>query len=79
MLNPPSASCVGEIKVFADGVQVFNFIGGRWRLTNAAERYAMWQQAIGDEKLAQRFTCNAHPPQLSIVVDVHVMRGDSPE
>ena len=44
----------GEIKIFADGVQVFNFLDGRWRLTDAAEKYAVWEQAVGDPKLAER-------------------------
>ena len=44
----------GEIKVFADGVEVFQFIEGRWRLTDAAEKYAVWESAIGDAKFAER-------------------------
>ena len=44
----------GEIKVFAQGVQVFNFIDGRWRLTDAVEKYQLWEEAIGDSKLADR-------------------------
>ena len=37
----------GEIKAFADGVQVFNFLDGVWRLTNAAEKHRVWRQALG--------------------------------
>ena len=44
----------GEIKVFADGRQVFNFLDGRWRLSDAREKYAAWRQAIGDEQPAER-------------------------
>jgi hypothetical protein len=44
----------GEIKAFADGVQVFNFLDGRWRLTDAVEKYRRWAQAIGDPRLAER-------------------------
>lgn len=44
----------GEIKAFADGVQVFNFLDGRWRLTDAVEKYRRWEQAIGDPRLAER-------------------------
>jgi hypothetical protein len=44
----------GEIKAFADGVQVFNFLDGRWRLTDAVEKYRRWEQAIGDSRLAER-------------------------
>ncbi|HTM51078.1 MAG TPA: hypothetical protein VL285_20420, partial [Bryobacteraceae bacterium] len=42
----------GEIKIWAGGVQQFNFLGGRWRLTEAVERYRVWVRAIGDERLA---------------------------
>ena len=44
----------GEIKVFAQGVQVFNFIDGRWRLTDAVEKYRQWEEAIGPGMLAER-------------------------
>jgi hypothetical protein len=44
----------GEIKAFANGVQVFNFLDGRWRLTDAVEKYRLWAHAIGDAQLAQR-------------------------
>jgi hypothetical protein len=43
----------GEIKVWARGVQQFNFIEGRWRLTEAAVRYRQWESAIGDTNLAE--------------------------
>ena len=29
----------GEMKIFADGVQVFHFLDGRWRLTDAQHKY----------------------------------------
>jgi DNA integrity scanning protein DisA with diadenylate cyclase activity len=44
----------GEIKVFSDGVLVFRFIDGKWRLVDARHRYAMWQKAIGNDELAER-------------------------
>jgi hypothetical protein len=44
----------GEIKVFAEGVQVFNFLGGKWRLTDALEKYGVWEQAIGNSRVAER-------------------------
>jgi hypothetical protein len=44
----------GEIKVFAEGTQVFNFLGGQWRLTDAAEKYYAWKRAIGDHQLAEK-------------------------
>ncbi len=43
----------GEIKVWAEGVQQFNFIEGRWRLTEAALRYRQWEEAIGERALAE--------------------------
>jgi hypothetical protein len=44
----------GEIKVFAEGVEVFQFLDGRWRLTDSSEKYALWESAIGDAKFAER-------------------------
>jgi hypothetical protein len=44
----------GEIKVFAEGAQIFNFIDGRWRLTDAVDKYRQWAEAIGNEKLAEK-------------------------
>ena len=44
----------GEIKIFADGVQVFNFLDGRWHLTDAVEKYRVWEDALGNKDLAHR-------------------------
>ena len=44
----------GEIKILAEGTQVFNFLGGRWRLTDMAEKYHRWHRAVSDSKLAER-------------------------
>ena len=44
----------GEIKVFAEGAQVFSFMEGRWRLTDAAEKYHAWQRAVRNAALAER-------------------------
>jgi hypothetical protein len=44
----------GEIKIFAGGLQVFNFLGGRWRLTDTAQKYHRWDKAVGDGPLAER-------------------------
>jgi hypothetical protein len=44
----------GEIKIFAEGVQVFSFLDGRWHLTDAVEKYAAWEAAVGHKKLARR-------------------------
>jgi hypothetical protein len=44
----------GEIKAFADGIQAFNFLDGRWRLSNAAEKHRVWRHALGRPALADR-------------------------
>jgi len=44
----------GEIKVFAEGVQMFSFLDGRWRLTDPLEKYQAWANAIGEPVLAER-------------------------
>ena len=44
----------GEIKVYNDGVPVFRFIDGKWRLVDARHRYGMWKDAIGNAELADR-------------------------
>ena len=44
----------GEIKIFGRGAQVFSFLDGRWRLTDAREKYDAWRQAIGDDEAAER-------------------------
>jgi hypothetical protein len=44
----------GEMKIIANGVQVFRFLDGRWRLTDAERKYEMWRSAIGNPELARR-------------------------
>jgi len=44
----------GEMKILADGVQVFRFLDGRWRLTDAEQKYGMWRHAVGGSELAER-------------------------
>jgi hypothetical protein len=44
----------GEMKIIANGVQVFRFLDGRWRLTDAERKYEMWRSAIGNSELARR-------------------------
>ncbi len=44
----------GEIKIFAEGVQLFNFFDGRWHLTDAVSKYEAWETAIGRKDLAAR-------------------------
>jgi hypothetical protein len=43
----------GEIKVYSDGVPVFRFIDGKWRLVDARHRYEIWKNAIGSKQLAE--------------------------
>lgn len=43
----------GEVKIFAEGSEVFRYLDGRWRLTDSAERYALFEQAVGTA-LAER-------------------------
>ena len=39
-------TATGEMKIFADGMQVLRFLDGRWRLTNAVDKYHQWQQGL---------------------------------
>jgi hypothetical protein len=49
VLNPQR-----EIKVFAEGSQVFSFSHADWRLLDQTSKYALWQAAVGREALAER-------------------------
>jgi hypothetical protein len=44
----------GEMKIIANGEQVFRFWDGRWRLTEAERKYGLWVSAIGDAEVAER-------------------------
>jgi hypothetical protein len=44
----------GEIKIFGEGVQLFNFFDGRWHLTDSVSKYEAWEAAIGRKELAAR-------------------------
>jgi hypothetical protein len=44
----------GEMKIIADGVQIFRFWDGRWRLTDAERKYGLWTEAVGNSELAER-------------------------
>ena len=47
-----------EIKVFAEGSQVFSFSHADWRLFDQSSKYALWQSAVGRDALAERlFRC----------------------
>jgi len=45
-------TATGEMKIFADGVQVLRFLDGRWRITNAVEKYRRWQQGLRNAPFA---------------------------
>lgn len=42
-----------EIKLFAGGVQAFSFAHGRWRLLDPASKYAIWQSAVANNRVAR--------------------------
>ena len=44
----------GEIKVMAHGSQIFNFLGGRWRLTDIVHKFETWRDNLGNPALAER-------------------------
>ena len=43
-----------EIKVFAEGAQVFTFRNADWHLLDLQAKYAMWAAAVGQPALARR-------------------------
>jgi hypothetical protein len=43
-----------EIKVFAQGVEIFSFRNARWHLLDVQAKYEMWERAIEDSALASR-------------------------
>jgi hypothetical protein len=43
-----------EIKLFAEGVQVFSFRNARWHLLDLHAKYEMWASSIGNRALAER-------------------------
>ena len=43
-----------EIKVFAEGAQVFSFRNARWHLLDLQAKYEMWASAVGNAVLAER-------------------------
>jgi hypothetical protein len=43
-----------EIKVFAEGVQIFSFRNARWHLLDLQAKYEMWESTIENPALSQR-------------------------
>jgi len=43
-----------EIKVFAEGAELFTFRGAGWHLLDLQAKYRMWAEAVGEDALAMR-------------------------
>ena len=43
-----------EIKVFAEGTELFTFRGAAWHLLDLQAKYRLWAEAVGNEALALR-------------------------
>jgi hypothetical protein len=43
-----------EIKVFAEGAELFAFRGAGWHLLDLQAKYRLWAEAVGDDSLAMR-------------------------
>jgi hypothetical protein len=43
-----------EIKVFAEGTEVFAFRGAAWHLLDLQAKYKLWTEAVGNDALAMR-------------------------
>lgn len=43
-----------EIKIFAEGAELFTFRGATWHLLDVQAKYRLWAEAVGDDALALR-------------------------
>src|SRR5688572_12802730 len=43
-----------EIKIFAEGAELFTFRGAAWHLLDLQGKYRLWAEAVGNEPLARR-------------------------
>ena len=43
-----------EIKIFAEGAQLFTYRGAAWHLLDLQAKYRLWAEAVGNEPLAMR-------------------------
>jgi hypothetical protein len=43
-----------EIKIFAEGTEMFTFRGAAWHLVDAQAKYRLWADAVGNEPVAAR-------------------------
>jgi hypothetical protein len=43
-----------EIKIFAEGTEMFTFRGAAWHLVDVQAKFRLWADAVGDDPLAAR-------------------------
>jgi len=43
-----------EIKIFAEGAEIFTFRGAAWHLLDLQAKYKLWAEAVGEDTLAMR-------------------------
>jgi hypothetical protein len=43
-----------EIKIFAEGAEIFTFRGAAWHLLDLQAKYKLWAESVGDDALAMR-------------------------
>jgi len=43
-----------EVKIFAEGAELFTFRGAAWHLLDVQAKYRMWAEAVGDDAVAMR-------------------------
>jgi hypothetical protein len=43
-----------EIKIFAEGAEIFTFRGAAWHLLDLQAKYKQWAEAVGDDAMAMR-------------------------
>jgi hypothetical protein len=43
-----------EVKIFAEGAEIFTYRGAAWHLLDLQAKYKQWADAVGDEALAMR-------------------------
>jgi hypothetical protein len=43
-----------EIKIFAEGAEVFTYRGAAWHLLDLQAKYRLWAESVGDDALAMR-------------------------
>ena len=74
-----------EIKVFAEGAELFTFRGASWHLLDQQAKYRLWAEAVGDEALSMRLfqtaldlACHEGYPGhhvYNVLLEHHLVRG----